>query len=373
MAAITMPLIKDIISAIEQYAPLSLQEGYDNSGLQVGDRESECTGVLLCVDVTPAVIDEAVAAGANLVISHHPVIFKGLKRLTGATVNEQAVIKAVLGGVAIYSAHTSMDNAPSGVSAEIGRRLGLENMKVLDPQRDKIFKLSVFVPHAHVDRVREALFAAGAGHIGNYDSCSYSLRGEGTFRALDGANPFVGSKGEVHSEPETRVEVIVPAWRRLQVERALIEAHPYEEPAYEFVMTDNLSLITGSGVVGDLSAPLSAKELVESVKEAFGSPVARCSSPEAAPSPLIRRVALCGGAGGFLAGKAIAAGADAFITSDTRYHDFVELANDIFIVDIGHFESEQCTKSIFYRIVTEKFPNFAVQYSKIEKNPIFYL
>lgn len=263
-------LVKDIISVIEQFAPPRLQESYDNSGLQVGDVDAECSGVLLCVDVTPAVIDEAVARHCNLVVSHHPLLFKGLKRIAGATPVEVSVMKAIAAGVSVYSCHTSVDNATDGVSWVMARKLGLDNVRVLAPQ------------------------------------------------------------------------------------------------------PGNLSADTGSGTVGDYLCPLTVGELVARVKSEFSSPVVRCTEPPAMDAQ-VTRVAMCGGAGGFLIGNAIAEGVQAFITSDTRYHDFVDYAGRIFIIDIGHFESEQCTKEIFYHVIKEKFPTFALYYSEIEKNPINYL
>lgn len=363
--------IAEITSAIETYAPLALQEDYDNCGLQVGNRMTECTGALLCVDATEAIVDEAISRGCNLVISHHPLIFKGLKRLIGSTQVERTVMKALQNGVAIYSCHTAIDNATYGVSWEMAEMLGVENVEVLDPQSDKLLKLSVMVPNAHCDEVKAALFKAGAGKIGAYDCCSFSVEGKGSFRALDGANPFVGELGEVHYEPETRVDVLLPRWLKGKVEKALINAHPYEVPAYEFVAIENVSKLTGSGVVGDLKEPMSLRAFVEKVKHAFHSPIVRTNAYDDRME--VSKIAMCGGSGSFLMRNAIGAGALVFLTSDTRYHDFVDYKNDIIIVDIGHFESEQCTKNIFYRIIQEKFPNFALYYSDIEKNPINYL
>ena len=363
--------IVEITSAIEAFAPLALQEDYDNCGMQVGNRNSECTGAILCVDATEMVVQEAVDRGCNLVISHHPLIFKGLKRLTGATAVERTVIKALQNGVAIYSCHTAIDNATSGVSWEMARMLGIENVSVLGPQRDKLLKLSVMVPTTHCDDVKNALFKAGAGKIGDYDSCSFAVEGHGSFRALEGANPFVGQLGEVHIEPEVRIDVVMPRWLKGKVEASLIKAHPYEEPAYEFVAIENVLKLTGSGVVGELNEPISLKQFIEKVKCAFHSPIVRTNACD--DSVEVSKVAMCGGAGGFLVQRAIGVGAHVYLTSDTRYHDFIDYKNDIIIVDIGHFESEQCTKNIFYRIIQEKFPNFALYYSDIEKNPINYL
>ena len=364
-------LIADIIKALESFAPLAMQEDYDNCGLQVGDRTAECTGALLCVDVTPAIVEEAKAKGCNLIISHHPLIFKGLKRLTGFTTVERCVIKAIEAGVAIYSCHTAVDNATNGVSWEMAHRLGVGNVDVLEPQQGKMLKLSVMVPDAYCEAVKTALFEAGAGSIGNYDCCSFSIEGKGQFRALGDANPFVGDKGKVHYEPETCVNVVMPRWLKPKVETALILAHPYEEPAYEFVAIENLSLYTGSGVVGNLSQEIKLSQLIELVKQAFNSPIVRCNTSDVEVE--VSRVAMCGGSGGFLIKNAIDAGAQVFITSDVKYHDFVDYKKDIIIIDIGHFESEQCTKDIFYRVIQEKFPNFALYYSDIEKNPINYL
>lgn len=364
-------LVGHITAALESEAPLALQESYDNCGLIIGTPAQECTGVLLTVDVTPAVVQEAIDTGCNLIVAHHPLIFKGLKRLNGSDSVQQSVILAIRNGIAIYACHTSIDNATRGVSHQMAQMLGLSDVKVLEPQTRKLTKLTLFVPHSHLEEVRLALFDAGAGHIGNYDSCSYSTQGTGTFRAIEGADPFVGQIGEFHTEPETRLELILPSWRRHAVEQALRQVHPYEEPAYEFIDTDNLSYHTGTGTVGNLPQPLPVTEFVARVKQAFGSPVARCTS--FIPDAHIRRVALCGGSGSSLITQAIAAGAQAFVTSDTKYHDFVDFSHSILIVDIGHHESENCVKEIFYHIITEKFPNFAVRYSQYDTNPINYL
>ena len=363
--------IAEIISAIEVFAPLALQEDYDNCGLQVGDKMTECTGALLCVDATPVIVDEALTRGCNLIISHHPLIFKGLKRLTGASLVEQTVMKALQCGVAIYSLHTAIDNATNGVSWEMARLLNLEDVKVLEPQQGKLLKLSTMVPSAHCEAVKNALFEAGAGKIGDYDCCSFSVEGKGSFRAQSGANPFVGTHGEIHHEPETRIDVILPRWIKGGVEKALLQVHPYEEPAYEFVAIENTSKLTGAGVVGRMKTPITLSAFVEKVKKAFGSPIVRTNADDA--SVEVSVVAMCGGSGSFLVRNAIGTGAQVFLTADTKYHDFVDYKNKINIIDIGHFESEQCTKNIFYRVIQEKFPNFALYYSDIEKNPINYL
>lgn len=363
--------VADIISAIEQFAPISLQEDWDNSGLQLGARNVVCSGVLLCVDVTPDVVDEAIVRECNLIVSHHPLLFKGLKRITGNTPVEQCVMKAIANGINVYSCHTAIDNAENGVSWQMAKMLGLKDIETLERQQGKMLKLSTMIPNVHVDKVRLALFDAGAGQLGNYDSCSFSVKGEGTFRALKGANPYVGNLNEFHLEAETRIDVILPVWLKHKVETALIQAHPYEEPAYEFVRLDNASPHSGLGVVGNYSEGIAPMDLIAKVKSAFGSPMVRCNR---CPKDLsVRRVAMGSGACASLIPNAIASGAQAYITSDARYHDFVDFSDRILLIDIGHYESEHCTKDIFYHVITEKFPNFAVYYSDKEKNPINYL
>jgi dinuclear metal center YbgI/SA1388 family protein len=367
-------LIGEIIAELESFAPPAYQESWDNTGLQVGSRAVECTGVLICVDVTPAVVDEAISRSCNLIVSHHPLMFKGLKRITGATPVEISVINAIAAGVSIYSCHTAVDNAPGGVSYTMARMLGVDVRRVLAPIEPRWCKLSVMVPQAEAESVRMAMFDAGAGTIGNYDCCSYNVSGTGTFRAKPGAHPFVGDIDELHHEPEVRIDVLVPNWLRSKVESAMLEVHPYEEPAYEFINIANTNSKVGSGIVGTLAERLTPRQLIEKVKATFGSPVVRCTHFDADDTDmLISRVALCGGAGGSFINDAITAGAQAYINSDTRYHDFVDYQNKILIIDIGHFESEQCTKDIFYQIITQKFTNFAVYKSQLEINPINYI
>lgn len=364
-----MTTIGDIAAAIEEFAPVAIQESYDNAGLQVGDPHAEAKAALLCIDVTEDILDEAIERGANMVISHHPLIFRGLKRITGRTPVERIVAKAIKHDIALYAAHTNMDSAQGGVSAHAARKIGMTDVQLLAPQTGKLLKIVTFVPQAHAAAVKEAMWKAGAGHIGNYDSCSYSVRGTGTFRALDGANPFVGTQGEIHSEPEERVEVIVPSWRKGAVLSALKSAHPYEEPAFDVIALGN-DTPWGFGVVGNI-APEPAIELLARVKRIFN--VGAISYSGSHMEQAVSRVAFCGGSAAELIGDAISAGAQVFITGDVKYHDFTSHNHRIIIANIGHYESEQFTKEIFFDVIRKKFPNFAAYYSEKERNQINYL
>ena len=361
-----MEKISDIISAIEAYAPLHLQEGYDNCGLQVGDGNAEATGVLLCVDVTEAVVDEAIALGVNMVVSHHPLIFRGLKKLVGRSDIERIVIKAIKNDIAIYSAHTNMDNTRGGVSARMAQKLGLKNVRVLVPQVGRQVKVVVYVPTSYADAVADAMHACGAGNIGDYEHCSYRIAGEGRYRAKAGAHPFVGTPGEMHSEPETRIEVIAHAAAKDRVVQAMLQAHPYEEPAYDVLQLQNESPYEGAGVVGDIEAT-SATDFLAKLKNELGVDAVRIGGDA---TKTIRRVALCGGSGAEFIGAAVHSGADIYVTGDVKYHDFTGNASRILIADIGHYESEQFTKDIFYEIIREKMPNFATYYAKSEKKKV---
>lgn len=367
-------LIGEILAAIEAVAPLTLQEEWDNCGLQVGNRAQECTGVLVCVDATEATVAEATERGCNLIVSHHPLIFKGIKSLVGRTPVERTIIAAIRAGVSIYSSHTAMDNAPGGVSHAMAAKLGVEVLRPLAPLPAQWLVLNVRVPATHADSVRLALFDAGAGAMGDYDGCSFSVQGTGTFRALDGAKPFVGQVNEDHEEPEVNITVSVPHQLRGRVESILLETHPYQTPAYEFLEPRQSDPYAGCGVYGTLAERLTPCQLAERVKEVFNVPALRTTNPDNAlePDALISRVAICGGAGGSFIKDAVSAGAQAYITGDIRYHDFLDFGGDILLMDIGHYEGEECTKDIFYQIITQKFPNFAVYKSEKGVNPVQY-
>ena len=362
-----MVKIKDIANALEMFAPLPLQDGFDNAGLQIGLTEAEVAGVLLCLDVTEAVVDEAVALGCNLIVSHHPLIFSPLKRITGSNYVERCVIKALANGIAIYSAHTNIDNAPGGVNYRIAEKLGLQNVRILVPKEDALLKLAVYVPVSAADAVRNALFEAGCGNIGNYDSCSYNVEGFGTFKANEGCNPFCGEVGELHREEEVRIETVLPAYLKNKVVAALLKAHPYEEPAYDIYSLNNSWGSVGSGVIGELPAECDELELLQCVKEKFA---VGCVRHTPLLGKAVKRVALCGGAGGSFAGAAMAAGADVYITGEARYHDLFSYTGKMLVAVIGHYESEQYTMDIFKEIILGACPGIRVVTTTVNTNPL---
>lgn len=364
-----MTTVRNICRAIEQYAPPALQESYDNSGLLVGNYDNVVTGALLCIDVTENVIDEAITLGTNLIVSHHPFIFAGLKKIIGSDQTQRIVIKAIKNNINIFSSHTNIDCAANGVSIKMAQKLDLQNIKPLAPREHSLMKLVTFVPENYADKVRNALFEAGAGKIGNYDLCSYNSTGYGTFRARENTNAFVGKKDELHTENEVRIETVFPFYLKNSIENALLNAHPYEEPAYDFYFLENKWNTTGFGAVGQLAEPMTTEKFLDKIRTVFNVPTIRYTN---ICKKEIFRVAMCGGAGSFLINDAKNANSDIFISGDIKYHDFFLADNQLIIADIGHYESEQFTKEIFYEIITKNFPTFAVRISQTNTNPINY-
>ena len=352
------------------FMPLPLQDGFDNAGLQIGLTDAEVAGVLLCLDVTEAVVDEAVASGCNLIVSHHPLIFSPLKKITGSSYVERCVLKALQHGIAIYSAHTNLDNAQGGVNFRIAEKLGLENVRILVPKEDMLYKLAVYVPQSHAAIVREALFNAGCGEIGNYGSCSFNVDGTGTFKANDGCNPYCGNIGEVHHESEVRIETVMPAYIKNRVIAAMLKVHPYEEPAYDMFPMKNSWNSVGAGVVGTLPGEVDELDFLNALKAKFNVGCVRHTSTLGRK---VRSVALCGGAGGSFAGAALAAGADVYVTGEARYHDLFNYDGKMLVAVIGHYESEQFTMDIFKEHITAAFPQLKVVKTAVDTNPVNYL
>lgn len=361
--------LEEIVSLLESFAPVPYQEPYDNSGLLVGNLQQDIDSALITIDITDEVVDEAIKNNANLIIAHHPVIFSGLKKLTGTSMSERIIIKAVRNNICIYAAHTNLDNIKPGVNMRICEKLGLINCRILSPVKGRLKKLVTFVPPSHIEKIRQAVFNAGAGVIGAYDQCSYNTEGYGTFRGSENTNPFVGEKGKLSMEKEIRFETVFPAILQTGIIHALLDTHPYEEVAYDIYPLDNSYEMVGSGMIGQTSEPVETVNFLKRLKEVFNAGIVRHS---ALVKDHILKVAVCGGSGSFLIPDAIRAHADMFITGEIKYHQFFDAEYKIILADIGHFESEQFTKEIFYELLIKNFPKFAVRLSEVNTNPINY-
>jgi dinuclear metal center YbgI/SA1388 family protein len=362
--------VKDILGTLEKLAPFAYQEDYDNAGLLVGSSDAEVNGVLICLDITEAVLDEAIANSCNLIVSHHPIIFKGVKQVVDSTIIGRIVIKAVQNNISIIAIHTNLDNVSKGVNLALANVLGLSNGRILQPKAGLLKKLITFCPEASVDEVRKALFDAGCGNIGNYDACSFNTNGLGSFRAGEGANPYIGSIGQIHFEPEVRIETIFPAHLEKAVVNALLNSHPYEEVAYDIYLLQNVHTMVGAGFVGDLPHEMDQEAFLRYVKNKLEINELRYAGTGMHP---IKKVAICGGSGAFLIKDAIKAGAHAYITGDIKYHEFLDYHQQIVLVDAGHYETERYSISLLSDILTEKFNTFAVLISKINTNPVRFL
>ncbi|TVR41994.1 MAG: Nif3-like dinuclear metal center hexameric protein [Bacteroidia bacterium] len=362
-------LLQDFIKALDYEAPFTLQEDYDNSGIQIGNPLQEVSKALVCLDVTMEVVKEAQKKECDLILSHHPLIFQGLKRLSGDTPAEAVVIEAIRSNIAVVAIHTNLDKVFNGVNHALGLALGLKNLRILQSETGLLRKLATFVPLSHAGKVRAAVFAAGAGHIGDYDCCSFNLEGRGSFRAGDNTNPFVGNTNELHYEEEVRIETIFPVYKQSEIIAALLKTHPYEEVAYDIYPLDNRLNKVGSGMIGELAEPVSAVGFLDMVKQALKAPMVKHTVPHRRN---IQRVALCGGSGAFLISTAIHSGADAYVTGDVKYHQFFDATNKILLVDAGHYETEQFTTYLIHDIIKKKIVNFAVLISEAKTNPVHY-
>jgi dinuclear metal center YbgI/SA1388 family protein len=354
---------------LENLAPLAYQEDYDNSGLIVGHPDQEVSQALISLDCTEAIVDEAIAKGCQVIISHHPIVFRGLKKLNGKTYVERVVEKAIRNHIAIYAIHTNLDNVMNGVNQRICETLGLKNLRILSPKNGLLKKLVTYVPADKAEQVRNALFHAGAGNIGNYSECSFNAEGTGTFKGGEDTNPYVGEPGVRHHEHEVRIETVYPSNLESKLLMALFLAHPYEEVAYDLYQLTNQFQEVGSGMIGELDEPIDEEEFLFELKEKMHAQVIRHTT---LTGKNVKTVAVCGGAGGFLLKHAISAGADFFVTADYKYHEFFDAEGKIVIADIGHFESEQFTQQLLYEIITKKFANFAVRLTEINTNPVKY-
>ncbi|MDP3641594.1 MAG: Nif3-like dinuclear metal center hexameric protein [Bacteroidota bacterium] len=362
--------LRQITQYLESIAPLAFQESYDNSGLIIGHPDDEISGILITLDITEEILDEAINRNLNLIVAHHPIIFDGIKKLNGKNYIERCVAKAIKNDIAIYAAHTNLDSVFGGVNSKICEKLDLRNCEVLAPLPNFLKKLVTFVPVADADKVRKALFDAGAGHIGNYDSCSFNQAGQGSFRGNEWSNPYAGEKNQLHLEAEIRIETIFPKHIQSQVIQALLAAHPYEEVAYDIYPLENEYHQSGIGMIGELDSPMDEMEFLQKLKEAFQCKVIKHTRLLSKP---IRKVAVCGGSGSAYLSFALARKADLYISGDFKYHQFFDAEQQIIIADIGHYESEQFTKEVFYELLTKNFPKFAIHLSEISTNPVSYL
>ncbi len=363
-------IVKDITNYLEKIAPLNYAEDFDNVGLLVGNYNSKVSGVLVTLDTLEETVDEAIAKNCNLIVSFHPIIFGGLKKLNGNSYVERVVLKAIKNDIAIYATHTALDNSKNGVSAKMCEVIGLTNTKILIPKKGIIKKLTTYVPVDKANLLRKSLFEANAGNIGNYDNCSFNILGEGTYRGNENSKPTIGEKGENHSEKETQISVIFESKNESSILNALQENHPYEEMAYEIVTTENIHQDIGMGMIGELPSEMEEKDFLLYLKQVMKTDCVRHSN---FIHKKIKKVAVLGGSGSFAISNAKKAKADAYVSADFKYHEFFKAENSILLADIGHYESEQFTKTLLVDYLTKKFSNFAIILSEKSTNPIYYI
>ncbi|WP_439130493.1 Nif3-like dinuclear metal center hexameric protein [Polaribacter sp.] len=363
-------IIRNITNYIEEVAPLNYAENFDNVGLLVGNYDTEVSGVLVTLDTLEATVDEAIASNCNLILSFHPIIFGGLKKLNGNSYVERVVLKAIKNNIAIYATHTALDNSKVGVSAKMAAVLGLVNTKILIPKKGIIKKLTTYVPFEHTEKLKTALFSAGAGNIGNYDNCSFSVSGEGTFKGNEFSKPVLGKKGNLETVKETKLTLTFESKNESKILKALHINHPYEEIAYEITTTENINQNIGMGMIGELTHEMEEKEFLLHLKKTMQT---ECVRHSAFINKKIKKVAVLGGSGSFAIANAIRAGADAYVSADFKYHEFFKAENSILLADIGHYESEQFTKNLLVDYLTKKFSNFAIVLSEKSTNPIHYI
>lgn len=362
-------IVQDVINYLEELAPLAYAEDFDNVGLLVGNKKAKITGILVTLDTLEPVIDEAIQEKCNLIVSFHPIIFKGLKKLTGNNYVERVVMKAIKHDIAIYSMHTALDNTLKGVNNMICNQLQLINKRILIPQSETIKKLTTYVPKAEAEPLRTALFNSGAGSIGNYSNCSFNVEGYGTFNGNENANPTKGQKGILQTENETKISITFPRHLETQIIQVLFKSHSYEEVAYEITTLENKNQNIGIGMLGELEESMDEQDFLHFLKDKMNT---MCIRHSALLKKKIKKVAVLGGSGSFAINNAKTAGADVFITADLKYHDFFTAEKNILLADVGHYESEQFTKNLLVAYLTKKITNFAIILSKTNTNPVKY-
>jgi dinuclear metal center YbgI/SA1388 family protein len=361
--------IKEITRFLDQFAPPFYQENYDNAGLITGNSDEEVTGILLTLDATEEVVDEAIAKKCNMIVAHHPIVFKGLKKLNGKNYVERTVIKAIKNDIAIYASHTNLDSVKNGVNFKIAQKIGLENVRILMPKTQTLNKLATFVPVANTDAVLDALYAAGAGNIGNYSECSFTVSGTGFFKPGEEANPVIGTHNIREAVHENRIEVIFPSFLKNSILTALRKSHPYEEVAYYITALENENQEVGFGAIGNLPEAMTSQDFLAYLKLKMNLSCIRYTRHV---KEKVQKIAVCGGSGSFLLQDAIRQQSDVFISADFKYHEFFDAENHIMIADIGHYESEIFTKELFYEVLSERFSNIALVFSEALTNPVRY-
>lgn len=362
--------VKDVTNYIEELAPLKYAESFDNVGLLIGDYNTKVSGVLVTLDTLEDTVDEAIAKNCNLIVSFHPIIFGGLKKINGNSYVERVVLKAIKNDIAIYATHTALDNSKNGVSAKMCEVLGLENTKILIPKKGIIKQLNTYVPNEKAEEIRTVLLEVNTNTIGNYDNCSFSNLGEGTFQGNENANPSYGKKGELHTEKETKISIVFESKDEKAILDVLKQNHPYEEVAYEIISTENVHENIGMGMIGEFKTAMDESEFLNYLKKTMKTDCVRHS---ALLNKSIKKVAVLGGSGSFAIDNAKSAGADAFVSADFKYHEFFKAEKKILLTDIGHYESEQFTKNLLVDYLTKKFSNFAIILSEKSTNPIHYI
>lgn len=361
--------IKEITRFLETIAHPSLQESYDNAGLITGNPDFICTGILCSLDATEEVVNEAIQKKCNLIVAHHPIVFSGLKKINGKNYVERTIIAAIKNDIAIYAIHTNLDNVLQGVNGKIASLFDLKNLEILMPKEHTLKKLYTYVPEATAEEVRQAIFNAGGGQISGYSECSFNTKGEGTFKAGTGTQPYVGEIGKRHNENEIKIEIIFPFYLENQIVAAMKTAHPYEEVAFEVIAVANKHSETGSGITGYLPQEMDENEFLNKVKSVFNVPVLKHTG---LTGNKIKKIAICGGAGSFLIGKALASDSQAYITADLKYHEYFDADKRLLLIDVGHYESEQFTIDYLSDVLGQKFPNFAVLKTEVKTNPVYY-
>jgi dinuclear metal center YbgI/SA1388 family protein len=362
-------IISQIISFLETIAPPALQEHYDNAGLITGQNNLNCTGIICCLDATENVVNEAIEKKCNLIVAHHPIIFSGLKKITGNNYVERTVIKAIKNDIAIYAIHTNLDNVIHGVNGMIASKLGLQNISILSHKTAQLKKLFFFVPNENAQTVMQSLFEAGGGNIGNYSECSFSVSGIGTFKPNENANPHTGKIGKRAETTEQKIEILFPSWLENQIIAALKKSHPYEEVAYEMISIDNQHQHIGSGIIGELPETMNETDFLQKLKNIFKLKIIKHT---ALAGKSVKKISVCGGSGSFLIKNAVHSKSDVYISSDLKYHEFFDADNRILLCDIGHYESEQFTIDLLATHLEQKFPNFAVLKTEVNTNPVQY-